>query len=62
MASQSGAIGEVAGGPAIGVVGTLASLRAALVASGLLLAPAVVLYLRALRHGGREPELEKAPA
>jgi MFS family permease len=60
MASQSGAIGEVAGGPAIGVVGTLASLRAALVASGLLLAPAIVLYVRALRHGGREPELEDA--
>jgi MFS transporter, DHA3 family, tetracycline resistance protein len=60
MASQSGAIGEVAGGPVIGVVGTLASLRAALVASGLLLAPAIVLYVRALRHGGREPELEDA--
>jgi MFS transporter, DHA3 family, tetracycline resistance protein len=60
MASQSGAVGEVAGGPAIGVVGTLASLRAALVASGLLLAPAIALYLRALRHGGREPELEDA--
>jgi MFS family permease len=60
MASQSGAIGEVAGGPAIGVVGTLASLRAALVATGLLLTPAIALYARALRHGGREPELEDA--
>jgi MFS family permease len=62
IASQSGAVGEVAGGPAIGVVGTLASLRAALVASGLLLAPAIALYIRALRHGGREPELEEAEA
>jgi MFS transporter, DHA3 family, tetracycline resistance protein len=63
IASQSGAVGEVAGGPAIGVVGTLASLRAALVASGLLLAPAIALYIRALRRGGREPELEaEAPA
>jgi DHA3 family tetracycline resistance protein-like MFS transporter len=60
MASQSGAIGEVAGGPAIGVVGTLASLRVALVATGLLLAPAIALYARALRHGSREPELEDA--
>jgi MFS family permease len=62
LASQAGAIGEVAGGPAIGVVGTLATLRAALVSTGLLLAPAVALYARALRHGGREPELEKAEA
>jgi DHA3 family tetracycline resistance protein-like MFS transporter len=64
IASQSDAIGEVAGGPAIGVVGTLASLRAALVSTGLLLTPAIALYARALRHGGREPELEdaKAPA
>jgi MFS transporter, DHA3 family, tetracycline resistance protein len=60
MASQSGAVGEVVGGPAIGAVGTLASLRAALVAAGLLLAPAIALYVRALRHGGREPELEEA--
>ncbi|MDQ3777813.1 MAG: MFS transporter [Actinomycetota bacterium] len=57
IASQSDAIGEVAGGPAIGVVGTLASLRAALVSTGLLLAPAIALYARALRRGGREPQL-----
>jgi MFS family permease len=62
IASQSGAVGEVAGGPVIGVVGTLASLRAALVSSGLLLAPAIALYARALRHGGREPGLEQAEA
>jgi MFS family permease len=62
IASQSGAVGEVAGGPAIGVVGTLASLRAALVASGLLLAPAIALYVRALRRGGRDPDLEEAEA
>jgi MFS transporter, DHA3 family, tetracycline resistance protein len=62
IASQSDAIGEVAGGPAIGVVGTVASLRAALVATGLLLTPAIALFLRALRHGGREPELEEAKA
>jgi MFS family permease len=62
IASQADAIGEVAGGPAIGVVGTFASLRAALVATGLLLTPAIPLFLRALRHGGREPELEEAEA
>ena len=59
MASQAGAVGEVAGGPAIGVVGTVASLRAALVATGLLLTPAIALYARAVRHGGRG-ELEEA--
>jgi MFS transporter, DHA3 family, tetracycline resistance protein len=62
IASQSDAIGEVAGGPAIGVVGTVASLRAALVATGLLLTPTIALFIRALRHGGREPELEEAEA
>lgn len=60
IASQSDAIGEVAGGPVIGVVGTVASLRAALVATGLLLTPAIALYARALRRGGSEPELEDA--
>jgi MFS transporter, DHA3 family, tetracycline resistance protein len=62
IASQADAIGEVAGGPAIGAVGTIASLRAALVAAGLLLMPAIGLYGRALRHGGSEPELEEAEA
>ena len=62
IASQADAIGEVAGGPAIGVVGTVASLRAALVATGFLLTPAIALFLRAIRHGGREPELEEAEA
>ena len=45
----------------IGAVGVLASLRAALLASGFLLAPAIALYARALRHGGKEPELEQLP-
>jgi MFS family permease len=62
IASQADAIGEVAGGPAIGVVGTVASLRAALVATGLLLTPTIALFVRVLRHGGREPELEEAEA
>jgi MFS transporter, DHA3 family, tetracycline resistance protein len=62
IASQADAIGEVAGGPAIGVVGTVASLRAALVATGLLLTPTIALFVRAIRHGGREPELEEAEA
>ncbi len=62
LVGQSDAVGEIAGGPVIGVVGTVSGMRAALVASGLLLTPALALYGRALRHGGREPELEEAEA
>jgi MFS transporter, DHA3 family, tetracycline resistance protein len=61
MVNQTGAVGEIAGGPGVGVVGTVVSLRAALVVAGALLAPAVALYARALRHGGKEPELEELP-
>jgi DHA3 family tetracycline resistance protein-like MFS transporter len=62
LVGQADAVGEIGGGPAIGVVGTLSGMRTALVASGLLLTPALALYTRALRHGGREPELEEAEA
>jgi DHA3 family tetracycline resistance protein-like MFS transporter len=61
MVNQTGAVGEIAGGPGVGAVGTVVSLRAALVLAGALLAPAVALYARALRHGGKEPELEELP-
>jgi DHA3 family tetracycline resistance protein-like MFS transporter len=61
IASQSDAIGEVAGGPGVGAIGKLVSLPAALVASGLLLSPALVLYGRAIRHHGTEPEFEELP-
>lgn len=59
---QSDAIGEVAGGPAIGGIGTIFSIRAALVTGALVLSPALALYARALRHGGHEPELEELRA
>ena len=61
MTNQAGALGEVGGGPVVGTIGTLASMRAALVFAGAALAPAVALYARALRHGGKEPELEQLP-
>ena len=50
--SQANAIGEIAGGPAIGLIGNY-SIRVALATSALLLTPAIALYTRALR---REPE------
>jgi DHA3 family tetracycline resistance protein-like MFS transporter len=58
ISGQSDAIGQVAGGPGIGALGSLVSLRAALLAGAALLAPAVGLFGRALRHRGHEPELE----
>jgi DHA3 family tetracycline resistance protein-like MFS transporter len=61
MVNQTGAMGEIAGGPGVGAVGTLVSIRAALVVAGVALSPAVALYARALRHGGKEPELEELP-
>lgn len=52
MAGQVDAIGQVVGGPVLGVVATAASVRAALVASGIILSPALALYSRAIRRGG----------
>ncbi len=51
MNSQANAFGQIAGGPPIGAVGVAVSLRAALVATALLLSPALVLYGRFLRRG-----------
>jgi DHA3 family tetracycline resistance protein-like MFS transporter len=47
LRGQVDAFGQIAGGPVIGLVGTLFSLRHALVASGLLLLPALPLFARA---------------
>jgi MFS transporter, DHA3 family, tetracycline resistance protein len=61
ISNQSDAIGQVAGGPALGAIGTVWGLRAALVAGASLLLPALALYGRAIRHEGREPELAELP-
>lgn len=53
MNGQADALGQIAGGPAIGVLGDL-SLRAAIAASGLLLLPALALYARAGRQANDE--------
>jgi DHA3 family tetracycline resistance protein-like MFS transporter len=50
MGSQSDAIGQAAGGPALGLIGN-ASVPAALVVSGLLRFPALLLYARAIKRG-----------
>jgi MFS transporter, DHA3 family, tetracycline resistance protein len=61
IAGQADAIGQAGGGPGLGAIGNAFGLRAALVAGGLVLAPAIALYGRAVAHHGREPELEALP-
>jgi DHA3 family tetracycline resistance protein-like MFS transporter len=58
IANQGDAIGQTAGGPAVGAIGKAISLPAALVTSALFLTPALALFGRAVRHHGAEPELE----
>jgi MFS transporter, DHA3 family, tetracycline resistance protein len=53
--------GEWAGGPALGLVGNVFGIRAALAAGAAALAPAFVLYGLALRRVGGEPLAEALP-
>lgn len=46
MTSQTNALGQIAGGPGVGAIGSLVSLRAALVVAGLLTAPIAGMYAR----------------
>jgi DHA3 family tetracycline resistance protein-like MFS transporter len=62
ISGQADAIGQAAGGPVLGLVGNRYGTGAALGLGALLLTPALALYGRAIRHGGREPELEELPA
>jgi DHA3 family tetracycline resistance protein-like MFS transporter len=59
--SQADAFGQIAGGPIVGAIGTIFSLRSALVLAGLALFPALPLYIRTI--GQREevilPELQE---
>jgi MFS transporter, DHA3 family, tetracycline resistance protein len=62
ISGQADAVGQAAGGPVLGAVGNGFGTGAALAAGALLLTPALALYARAIRRGGREPELEELPA
>lgn len=53
MLGQAGALGEVCGGPVLGLVGTLRSVRTALLGAALVLLPAFPLYGRVLSEPGR---------
>ena len=50
ISSQADAIGQIAGGPVVGYIGVLATVRAALVVGGCILSPALVLYAQTLRR------------
>jgi MFS transporter, DHA3 family, tetracycline resistance protein len=62
ISGQANAIGQAGGGPALGAIGNVWGLRAALSAGALLIAPALGLYARAIAHRGREPELDELSA
>jgi hypothetical protein len=51
MATQADAIGQTAGGPVVGIIARRVSVPSSLVTSGLLRAPALLLYLVAIRRG-----------
>jgi DHA3 family tetracycline resistance protein-like MFS transporter len=53
--SQAHAIGEIAGGPVVGAIGVVFSIRTALVVSGLIFSPALLLYGLALRGRSQQP-------
>lgn len=56
MSSQVNALGQIAGGPAVGAVGN-ASIRWAIALSGLLFAPTIPLYGRAHRQAPEQSEV-----
>jgi hypothetical protein len=60
MSSQSGALGEASAGPVIGAIGNLFGVRSALTVAALILSPTLLLYARAMKRGGVEPELKDA--
>jgi predicted MFS family arabinose efflux permease len=54
MVNQTDALGQIAGGPGIGLVGNR-SLRAALTLTGVMLAPVSLVYARVMRHHAENP-------
>jgi MFS transporter, DHA3 family, tetracycline resistance protein len=60
MSSQSGALGEASAGPVIGVIGNIFGVRPALTIAALILSPTLLLYVRAMKDGGVDPEAKEA--
>ncbi len=57
MSSQADAIGQIAGGPVVGLIGSLVSVQAALLTSSAILTPMLALYHSAIRNGEPEEEI-----
>ena len=51
MSEQADSIGQIVGGPVIGAIATWFSLRAVMVLAGIILAPGILLYRRAVGYG-----------
>jgi MFS family permease len=60
MSSQSGALGEASAGPVIGAIGNIFGVRPALTIAALVLSPTLLLYVRAMKSGGVDPEAKEA--
>lgn len=59
MSSQVDAFGQIVGGPPVGFIGERLGIRAALIASGLILSPVLYLYARIVRADStQQPVLE----
>ena len=56
LRGQVDAIGQIAGGPPVGYVGTVVSLRAALVTSSLILSPVLLLFVYAAQKVRKRAE------
>lgn len=50
MSSQVDALGQIIGGPILGVVGTIYTIRAAIAGAGMVLSPALLLFARTIRR------------
>ena len=59
MTSQLDALGQMVGGPVVGVIGNLRSIRAALTASALLILPVVPLYGHTIKQLDESKPLER---
>jgi DHA3 family tetracycline resistance protein-like MFS transporter len=62
MDSQVNSLGQIIGGSAIGAIGSLTSLPAALVTTGLARVPVTILFARLVLQGKREREEDLSSA